>query len=48
MLLFDLAHANIAARELALDVREFVEDHPLHRLCELHVAGVGETKPAHP
>jgi uncharacterized protein (UPF0276 family) len=39
--LLDLAHARIAAKELRLPTRDFIEAHPLHRLRELHVTGLG-------
>jgi len=39
MLLLDLAHAAVAARESDEQIRPFVEAHPLHRLRELHVTG---------
>jgi uncharacterized protein (UPF0276 family) len=32
----------MAAEELGVQVRPFIEDHPLHRLRELHVTGLGE------
>lgn len=39
-LLLDLAHARLAARGLGLDVRDYLVRLPVHRLQELHVAGV--------
>ncbi|MEE9268922.1 MAG: DUF692 family multinuclear iron-containing protein [Candidatus Krumholzibacteria bacterium] len=42
LLLLDLAHARMAADELEMQIRPFVEAHPLHHLRELHVTGLGE------
>lgn len=42
MLLLDLAHARMAADEFGLQVRPFIEAHPLHRLRELHITGLGK------
>jgi len=38
--LLDLAHASIAACELGLGIREYVESLPVRRLGELHVSGI--------
>lgn len=38
--LLDLAHATVSSHLLGLDVREYVEQFPLHHLRELHVSGV--------
>ena len=42
MLLLDLAHARVAAEGLGTRVQPFIEAHPMHRLRELHVTGLGE------
>ncbi len=42
--LLDLAHARFAAEEHGLPVRELIEAHPLDRLAELHVTGLGHDK----
>ncbi|HEY8416110.1 MAG TPA: DUF692 family multinuclear iron-containing protein, partial [Thermaerobacter sp.] len=39
--LLDLAHARITAASLGLDPRRYVAALPVHRLCELHVTGLG-------
>lgn len=39
-LLLDLGHARLAASGLGLDVRDYLVRLPVHRLQELHVAGV--------
>jgi len=44
-LLLDLAHAQLAARGLGLDVREYIESLPVARLRELHVSGVQHLEP---
>lgn len=39
-LLLDLSHARIAATNLEIDPRSYIESLPVHRLRELHVTGV--------
>jgi uncharacterized protein (UPF0276 family) len=45
-LLLDLAHAQLAARRLGVDPREYIESLPVSRLRELHVSGAQHLKPA--
>ena len=40
--MLDIAHARCSARHLNQDVREYIEALPLHRLREIHLAGVVE------
>ncbi len=42
--LFDLAHARFAAKEFGIPVRNYIERHPLDRLAELHITGLGFDK----
>lgn len=37
--LLDLAHARMSAAYFKLDTRDYIQQLPLHALCELHVAG---------
>ena len=42
LLLLDLAHARVAAAERGQQVRAFIAAHPLYKLRELHVTGLGK------
>ena len=43
-LLLDLAHAQLAARRIGVDAREYIEALPVDRIREMHVSGVQPLK----
>jgi hypothetical protein len=43
-LLLDIGHARRTAEHLAIDPRIYIEQLPVHRLCEIHILGSATTK----
>jgi uncharacterized protein (UPF0276 family) len=38
--LFDLSHARLAAHDLNMGIREYINGLPIERVCEIHVTGI--------